>query len=326
MNEKKYDYIIVDTNLWYHRNYSIHKDLTFKVGEKSIVTGGIWGFLNSLGKWKRDFAHENTKFYFLFDNATSKSNVRNLLIDPSYKMNRKKMPDSFYRGLDFLRLILMHEDDRFFTVYGTGYEADDIAPYVINKIAKDDSDILVISEDLDWARLIEKNVDMYMKKDIYDKKKFYQKYEFYPGKDSVTLYKVIRGDNVDDIPIGLPNFSKKNLIRLVHDYKTIFDVIENLDIIPYLNDMWKSRFLENKSRLILNHRLVTFFPIDESIMPQFITQSKRQEEILEKFYNILGFDIYKVDKNLYNYIEERESKKKGFNGFFRPPSMKRVLK
>lgn len=321
-----YDYIIVDTNLWYHRNYSIHKDLTFKIGERSIVTGGIWGFLNSLKKWEKNFANENTKFYFLFDNATSKSNARNLLIDPSYKMNRKKQSDSFYRGLDFLRLILMYLDDRYYTVYGTSYEADDIAPYIIDSIAKDESKILAISEDLDWARLIQKNVDMYMKKEVYDRKKFYQKYEFPPGKDPVTLYKVIRGDSVDDIPIGLPNFSKKNLIKLIHDYKTIFDVIENINIIPYLNDTWKSRIIENKSRLILNHRLVTFFPIDESIMPQFITKSKRQEKILEKFYKILGFDISKVDKKLYNNIEERENKKKGLDGFFRSPSMKRVLK
>lgn len=302
-----YDYILVDTNLWYTRNYVALNHFTFKVGKRTIVTGGIWGFIKSIKKWQREFANDNTIFYFLFDNATSKSNIRQEIIDPTYKLNRFKRPLSFYRSLDYLRLILLHYSDNFRIVYGTGYEADDIVPYVLNKL-ENNKNKLLISEDLDWARLISKNIHLYKNKEIIDPKMFIDKFNFYPTIDSVTLYKVIKGDASDEIPIGVPNLRTKIVERLCNEYKNIYEVIENLDLIDYINDKMKKVFIQNKSRLNLNHQLISFLNIDEDTLDQFIIQGEFTKKTLRILYETLDFDLYEIDPRVADNPENLEEK------------------
>jgi hypothetical protein len=316
----KYDFVIVDSNNWYYRNYEIHKEKTHQVGLKTIVTGGIQGFLKSFEKWKRDFTHEDTIFYFLFDNATTKSNLRQQMIDPAYKENRKQRPKSFYRSIDYLRLILENYDNNLYCIYGTGYEADDIVPYVLKNIPKD-SNKLLISEDLDWSRLISKNIHQYMKKEIFDDKRFLQKYGFKPTLDKIVLYKTIKGDSSDGIPIGVERFPTKKLIRLVDDYKDIYDVFDNLNIIDYLNETWKNKFKEKKNRLILNYQLVSFFKLDEKFVKECTSKGQYRPEQLKIIYKSLGFKLDEIDKRVYTYLKEKEAKKKGYNGFLKPPEV-----
>lgn len=313
-----YDVIIIDSNNWYHRNFETHKDMTHKVGEKTIVTGGIYGFLQSVKKWRRNFSHSDTKFYFLFDNPTTKSNLRQQMIDPHYKENRKKRPKSFYRSIDYLRLILENYDNDFYCIYGTGYESDDIAPYVLKKIPQDKK-VLLISEDMDWSRLISENVHQYMKDRIFTKKEFQNKYGFIPTLNSIVLYKTIRGDKVDDIPIGLSNLPEKILLKLIDNYKDIYDILDNLKTIRFLSELWQKRFIENRDRLILNHQLVSFFKIQESYLNECTSKGKYKPEQLKILYESLGFDIYDFDKRVYIYLQEKKMKKKYGDSFLLPP-------
>lgn len=319
-----YKYVIVDTNLWYHRNYQTHQNLTYEVEKRTMVTGGIYGFLISIKKWKKLFNPE-AEFYFLFDNPDTKTNIRSQIIDPTYKLSRKKYPSVFYRGLDFLHLLLLSYSDKFSTVYGTGYESDDIVPYILKSInINEENKAILVSEDLDWSRLISDNVHQYMKGKIFDKRVFHEQYQFFPSTESVTLYKTIRGDRVDDIPVGVPRLPTKKLIKLIDDYKDIYDVLDNLEIISYLSEKWKKEIVKRKSRLTLNHKLVTFFSINESHIEDFTNKGKYQPKILKNIYETLGFDIYDLDKRLYTYIEDEKTRKAKEKGnFFRQPKIKR---
>ncbi len=324
MKNFTYKYIIIDSNNWYYRNYEVYKDMTYQVKEKTIITGGIYGFLKSMKLWIKNFSSKDTVFYFLFDNAKSKDNLRRNVIDPEYKLNRDKKPKSFYRSLDYLRLILSYYDDRFFTVYGTGYEADDIVPYILNTLYIDDNNrCLLISEDMDWSRLINKNIDVFMKKDIYTKYKFTNRYGFPPDNDKVTLYKVIRGDSSDNISPGVPYLPEKDVIYLVSNFKDIYEVLENLEI-THLNEKWKKAFRDNKSRLNLNHQLISFFPIDENSLDEYISKSSYDYIMLSNLYDCFGFDIEEIDKRTYSHIVRKEQKEKGYiDNFFKPPKVRR---
>ena len=55
---RKYDYLLIDSNLLYHKNYNANKDLTYKVKGTTIVTGGIYGFIRSIRKLKRNLLDE----------------------------------------------------------------------------------------------------------------------------------------------------------------------------------------------------------------------------------------------------------------------------
>jgi len=319
-----YDNILVDSNLWYTRNYSIFKNMTHRVKGRTIITGGIWGFLNSVLKWERNFAKKNTKFWFLFDNHDSKYNLRQEMIDPGYKMIRFRRPKHFYKGMDYLRLILLNKSEQYVIVYGTGYEADDIVPYILKNISKESKNLL-ISEDLDWARCISENTHLYRNKQIIDLCAFINKYNFKPTVDSVTLYKVIKGDASDEIPVGVPRIQTKIVERLCSEYKDVYEILENLDIIDYISDKVKNEFRKNKNRLNLNHQLISFFPIKEEEIDQYIIPGKFNPKALEIIYKILGFDIKEIDKKMYIYIcrEDAEKEKDPAKILFNPPKMRR---
>lgn len=321
----KYDNIIIDSNLWYTRNHFTHENIKFKVGDKVITTGGIYGFLKSVSKWKKLFAKENTKFYFLFDNAKSKSNLRQKIIDPTYKLNRFKRPDSFYRSIDYLRLVLLNQSEDYTIVYGTGYEADDIVPYILKKIPDCENSILV-SEDLDWSRLISENVHVFMKNDVWDIKKFINKFNFKPTVDSVTLYKAIKGDASDEIPIGVPNIPVTYVEKLCNEYKDVYEILENLDLIDYLSEKTKKKFIQNKSRLNLNHQLISFLSINEKELDEYTIQGKFKPESLKILYKSLNFSIdslEKIDRNYYNYIVNEKKNINPVDLVFSVPKMKR---
>jgi len=325
---KKYDHIIIDTNLLYYKNYSTHEDLTYEVKGKKIVTGGIYGSIISIKKLIRDFLGEYGTVWCVFDNATSKQNMRQRMIDPTYKVSRKKRSKPFYRSLDYLRLILMNYDSNIKVIYGTGFEADDLVPNILKEISFNDS-ILLVSEDLDWSRLIEYNkrpIHQFMKKQVFDGIKFNNKYNFFPTNNKVSMYKAIKGDKSDDIPIGIPRVPTKKVIELIEAYKDIYDLIENIRYTNILTDKWKKDFSDNRSRLRLNYQLVSFIPVDQSYFKQFVTKGKYRPSYLKRLYESLGFKIRTFDSRVFDYILKQKFISEHYkyqDDFFRPPKIKR---
>ena len=317
-NTDRYDYIIVDSNNFFNRYYSVEqantKDESFEANTECIANA-----LRGINKLGREYGNSSTEFYMLFDNAKSKMNVRKL-IDPAYKLNRQKKSPAFYRSLDMFRLILLSYDDRMHVVFGTGHEADDIAPVIVNKVS---GRILVVSEDMDWCRLITDEVHLFNRSGIVGKSEFLDKYGFVPTEDSIILYKTIHGDTVDNIPIGIKNFPKHLTIRLVGDYKDIYDVKENLDIIEYLSDTWKSRIKENISRMYLNHELVSYVSLGESEIDKCTIDCKFKPKILKTLYETLNFNIGGVDKRLQYWLQHEQGRKQVEDDLFKMPKPKR---
>lgn len=319
--QKRYDHIIVDTNNMFHANHHAFSHLTHTVGKANLITGGIWGSIKAFDRLRERFLSKDGTIWALFDNAKSKSNMRRK-IDPDYKMNRKKMPTSFYRALDYFRMILLHHTDGDYVVYETGYESDDIVPVILSKIPTD-VNVLLVSEDLDWSRLIayqKRPIDQYMKKQVFDKSTFHRIYGFLPSEDRIILYKVIRGDSVDNIPKGVERMPSKILLRLLDDCKDVFEVKENLEILPYMTDTWKSRILQNFPRLRLNHQLVSFLHLTERDIDDYIYPCSYRSNYLKVMYESLGFDIEKIDMRVAKqFHKDRES----FDNFWTKPSFGR---
>lgn len=308
--EHKYDNILVDVNNLFHKYHHALNNLTYKVKNAIIVTGGIYGSLKFIDRTRKEYLAPNGKMWFLFDNAKSKIHMRQT-IDPEYKMNRKKMPKTFYRSLDYLRFILLNHTDGDYTVYETGYEADDIAPVIVNRIPVKES-ILIVSEDMDWCRLIDyegRTVHQYMKKTIFDTNKFLQVYEFSPTEDHVVLFKTIKGDDSDNIPKGVEYFPTKYLLRLIDDYKDIYEVKENLSVISYLPDKWKEKIQENFPRLNLNYQLVSFVNLTDNKIDDYIFPCRYRPNFLKTVYESLGFNIDTMDNRVYESIQNEKASK-----------------
>lgn len=322
MSEFVYRNILVDINNIFNKNHEKLRNMTYQVGEFVLITGGVYGSIRSLWKLKRQYleSHPDSKMYMLFDNAKSKEGNRKL-IDPSYKLNRNPKPKSFYRSLDYLRLILLNSSPQNTIVYGTGYEADDIAPYVIDSL--DSSPCLVVSEDLDWSRLIGwkgRKVHHLMKDKIFDSVRFNQNFDFEPSVEKITLYKAIRGDSTDNIPIGIRGLQKDKVIRLIEDFSTVDDMLYNVDHIEYLSPLMRDRMKESAARLRLNQSLVEFIPIKEKEVGKYTFRGRYSPRVLKVIYESLGFDIDKLDSRINRDINTNS--KKGEDDFFIQPRVR----
>ena len=306
----QFDNIIIDSNNLYHRNYYTHKDLQTKIKEEVIFTGGIYGFLISLNKIERLYLKKGGTVYLCFDNMSSTDNLRKN-IDPDYKANREKKETPFYRGIDFLQLILLNHSEHYKVIYKTAYEADDYVKPLVNALPNT-SDILLVSEDLDWARAIDKNVLWLNKGEIWDLEKFKEKHSFYPTNNNLMIYKAFKGDKADNIPIAIPGFRTKDILKLMENYNSVYDIIGDIKNIDCVSDTWKKALLKNKTRLILNYQLVSYIEIEKEDLKDFTQDCSFNATMLSEIYKLLKFKVSEVDKRI---LSKFPTKKKD-NDFF----------
>lgn len=299
-----YSKIICDVSNIFYKNYFTHKDLKTVVEGQEIETGGIYGFIKSLQKIQREYATPETDFFLLFDNMSSKDSARRDL-DPDYKINRTKYNPSFYRAIDYLQLILLNYSEKFHTVLVEGYEADDLLPCVLSSFDKYDK-VLVVSDDLDYARCLSENVVILQKGQIFDMASFEQEYGFAPTKEKVVMMKTLRGDKSDCIAPGLPGIRKEKLLYLINKYPNIYDLLRDAPTeVETIGQKYVDLLRENNSRLILNFQLVDFIGISFEYMKEFIRDGSFNPQILRVLYKVLGFRISDLDKRLMEHFPEK---------------------
>lgn len=312
-----FDNIVIDSNNFFMRYYSVESAKTKQESYDANV-GSIANAIRGLNKLLREYGNIHTHVYLLFDNAKSKMNVRKL-IDPGYKLNRQRKSEAFYRSLDMFRLIMLSYRDNMSVVFGTGHEADDIAPVVIGRTT---GSVLVVSEDMDWCRLITNRVQLLNRNGVVGKKKFLEKYKFSPTENGIILYKTFHGDTVDNIPVGVLNIPKHLTVRLIDDYADIYEVVENLDIIDYLSGNWKTKIREAKSRLFLNHELVSYIPISETNIDKCMVDCHYKPKILKTIYKTLDVDMSGVDTRVQVTVPSK-NEKSWLDDFLKEPKPKR---
>jgi len=316
----KYDALIIDGNNVYARNYFafVQKVSRLKDGTE-LITGGIHGFLKSIRNLEKKFLERNGGImYVVFDNSTSRLKLRKD-IDPDYKKNKIKKDPAYYKGLDFLQLILLSFHKRYKLVYRSKYEADDLVKPLITDFIDRYNRVLLVSEDLDWSRMIEHNnrpIYWFAKNTVVDSLKFESIYGYAPTEDNIITYKAFRGDDSDGIPKGVPMIRKKLLIQLIKDFDSVDDILANINHIDYLGS-WKERILKNSARLKINRDLVSFLPIGREEMSSFIYDCDYSPRTLSIIYSSLQFSLREVDLRVYNYMEKQ--KDNDFDDFFEQP-------
>lgn len=312
------DDIIVDVSNLYYRAYHTHKDLVYEFpqGKGKLITGGVYGFLQSINKLSRIYTTTQgrvPKFWFLFDNHDSKINNRKL-IDPDYKKNRVKQSSEFYRGIDYLEMVLMHHSDGNVIINRTEWEADDLVKPVVYEIDSSHT-ILLYSQDLDYSRLIEhegRKIFWDNAHQIFDKKVFRIHYGFTPTESSVTLYKTFKGDPSDAIPNAVPNLPKEVLFQIMEAYKDLYKFLQDLPIIWFLSDHWKRKIQEAIPRLILNEQLVSFIGIGKEQLKDSTFETRYSPHTLKTLYESIGFNIDKIDRRLAESLKQDTTYIKGW--------------
>ena len=317
-----YSKLVIDTSNAYMRAYAVGGSMTNRMSDGStMVTGGIYTFLRMIRSLENRFLMEGGEVWFVFDNSHSGIDRRKEL-DPTYKSNRTKKDESFYRSIDILQTILLNYKDSWKCVKKAGYEADDLVYPIVQQFQNEA--ILLISNDLDWFRAISDRVHVakYEKSEatqktdyvIYDPERFEKKMGFKPSVSAMVLYKSFRGDMSDNIPAGVSGIRSDALVSIISSCRTVKDVLLSLSDLK-ISDTFKKKIEENKSRLFLNEKLVSYQNLSFEELQDDIYDCTFHAKTLHSLYKSLGFQIDKIDPRVQRVFIKETAPETGKNFF-----------
>lgn len=272
--------IIIDGNSIINRAFYALPQMNNKDG---LNTNGIYGFTTML--FKLIDMYNPTHISVAFD---KKSPTFRHLEYTAYKAGRKKMPDELREQFEPLKKLLDAFNINRLEI--DGYEADDIIG-TISKIAEDEGfKVYIVTGDKDAIQLASKNITTLITKkgvadmEEYDFDKVVEKYEMTPAQ-FIDL-KGLMGDKSDNIP-GVTGIGEKTGIKLIKEYQSIENILENID---NLKGSIKTKIEENKESAIMSKKLATIIrnvPIDFNMCD--LEYSSYDEEKLLKEFEKLGF-------------------------------------
>lgn len=224
-------YLLIDGNNLAIRAAFANSALATTTG---IPTGAHFGFFNSIFLLKDKFI--GYKFLIVWDSSSqrrkkeSNEAVELNIIPEPYKENRRKgetpqpLADWFAQG-DFLKRAL--DTVGIPQIKIDGYEADDVIASYCNILKKDNS-IVIVTSDQDYYQLLDDNVVVYdgMRDKIFNKQTFKDEFGIEPYQH--VHVGALMGDKGDHI-FGIPGWGDKTALSAIQDFGTYQKVIENLE-------------------------------------------------------------------------------------------------
>ncbi|QOX62646.1 DNA polymerase I [Anoxybacterium hadale] len=249
--------IIIDGNSLINRAYyALQRPMITKSG---LYTHGVYGFLNMLNKIKMDYCPDYIAVAF-----DRKAPTFRHLEYTEYKAGRKKMPPELAMQMPLLKEVLDAMKVKMLEI--DGFEADDIIGTVVKKAEAEGLDPLIITGDKDELQLATEKTKVIITRkgisefDLYDEAAMIEKYGFTP--EQFIDYKGLMGDQSDNIP-GIPGVGEKTAMKLIQEYGSIANIIENVDQIT--SKSLKEKIQEHAQLAIMSRRLATInteVPID----------------------------------------------------------------
>ncbi|MBI4417574.1 MAG: DNA polymerase I, partial [Ignavibacteriales bacterium] len=174
----------------------------------------------------------------------------------AYKATRQKMPEDMASQLDVLKDVVR--------AYGVpvievdGYEADDIMGTLARRAEKENVETILVTSDKDFMQLVTDRIRIYRPGrqgtdvEIVGFEEVRRK--FGVGPENVVDVLGLIGDKSDNIP-GVPGIGEKTAIPLIQDYRSIENLLENVDSIPQKGI--REKLQKFKKEALLSKKLVT---------------------------------------------------------------------
>ena len=221
--------IIIDGNSLINRAYfAMQRPM---ITSEGIYTQGIYGFLNMLNKILDDYTPEYIAVCW-----DKKSPTFRHLEYKDYKAGRRKMPPELAMQMPLMKEILEAMNIANYEI--DGFEADDIIG-TISRLGEEkglepliitgDKDALQLASDVTKVIITKKGITEF---EIYDRAKMLERYELTP-EEFIDL-KGLMGDKSDNIP-GIPGVGEKTGIKLLKQFGSIANMVQNVDEIEMQN-------------------------------------------------------------------------------------------
>ena len=269
--------ILLDGNSLSYRAFYAMPALKNK---KGLYTNSVYGFTLMLERILEDTKPK----YALVAFDKGKEPFRHKSYE-AYKGTRDKTPTELVEQFGYVRELIESYGIKY--EEHLDYEADDIIGSYAKIAEKAGLEVIIVSGDKDLTQLASDNITVYYTKrgvteiDYYTPEFINEKYGLTPQQ--IIDMKGLMGDKSDNIP-GIPGVGEKTAIKLLTEYETVENVLENIDNIS--GKKLKERLTEGKEDAILSKKLATIFtdvPVDNKIEDlTFKENREKKKELFEK--------------------------------------------
>lgn len=242
-------FLILDGNSLLHRAWHAIPPLTTIDGR---VVNAAYGFAMTIEKMKEMFSPDYMAVAWDLPGGTFRHEKFE-----DYKGTREKKEDELYEQIDLIKEILEAYNIPSLSV--EGMEADDILGTIAKKYGKEDTEVLVLTGDLDSLQLVDDQVKVvvFIKglsvTKEYDAPAVEERYGLTPAQ--VIDLKALMGDSSDNIP-GVAGVGKKTATTLLQQYGSIegiYHAIERNEV----PEKFAKKFVGQEEHVALMKELVT---------------------------------------------------------------------
>ena len=293
--------ILVDgNNLIFRSYYATAYTGNLMKNSKGFPTNALFGFISMINK----IIEEEKPEYMVVAFDKGKTFRHEKYKD--YKAGRMSTPDELKLQMPIAKEMLTYLGITYLEI--DNYEADDIIGTFAKKCDIEEDFIgTIISSDKDLLQLISNDVDIKLlkQKDYirYNKESFKEEY----GIDPINIIdlKALMGDSSDNIP-GVKGIGEKTALKLLHEYKTLDGIYENIEKIT---GSTRKKLEEDKENAYNSYELATIYkdvPLDIQI--EELKIKEKDEQQLLKYYEDLEFYSFIKKMNVKKEVKKEEYK------------------
>ena len=269
--------ILLDGNSLSYRAFYAMPALQNKSG---LYTNSVYGFTLMLERMLEDIKPK----YALVAFDKGKQTFRHKTYQ-NYKGTRDKTPSELVEQFGYVKELLDSYGIKYEEHFD--YEADDIIGSYAKLAEKAGLEVIIISGDKDLTQLASDNITIYYTRrgvtevDHYTPEFINEKYGLSP--EQIIDMKGLMGDKSDNIP-GIAGIGEKTAIKLLAEYKTVENVLDNIDNIS--GKKLKERLAEGKEDALLSKELATIFtevPVENKLEDLTFSENRsKKKELFEK--------------------------------------------
>ena len=268
-----------------------------RVTSTGINTNAQFGFTNTL----LDLLNKEKPTHIAVCFDTKAATVRHDNF-ADYKANRQEAPEDLLKSIPDIKEIIQAFNIPIIEL--DGYEADDIIGTLALKAANNNFEVYMVTPDKDYGQLLIKpNIFIYKPPaygnpaEIVNTQKICEKWDIQNVTQVIDILGLM-GDAVDNIP-GIPGVGEKTAIKLLKEYHSVENILENADKIT---GSLGEKIRNGKDLAIMSKSLATIItntPIEfneQECLYEPFNQSK-----LESIFNKLEFKT--LAKRVFNKSE-----------------------
>ena len=279
MSERPTAYLVDGSAYVYRAFFAIRQELSNSAG---IPTNAVFGFKNMLQKLMRQEQPDYLAVVFDERGPTFRHEV-----DPTYKANRKPMPDELAVQLPYIHRLV--EALNIPKLSLQGYEADDLIGTLARRYVEQGCDVVVVSGDKDLCQLVTDRVTILdpSKDQRIGVAEVIERFSVEPERVIEVLG--LMGDSSDNVP-GVPGVGEKTAKQLLATFGTIEEVLARVDEVK--QPKLRERLREHAASARQSRQQVTIdihVPIETKL--EDLVVEPANIEVLKALYEELDFRV-----------------------------------